>query len=390
MVVKSAIITLLFSLLLISTCLGQDTPVAIRGATVLTGAGDTIEGGTIVFEGGKIVAVGADVAPPGGSDIIEAEGLYATPGFIDAYSHVGFGSTAGSGRRALWDRDRLMAASRRMMDSLQESLGNLGASKWLQSGVTTTYVSPGNQNLVGGIGAVIKLTGAVVREAAAVSASFGETALNAFDAPTTRQGMVAILRQTFIRAQEDALAGDEGRTFVQLLTGELPFRVLVNTPDDILTALRLAEEFDLTLVLDSAAGGHEVAEAIAEADVSVVVGPAIIGIGGGGSFETFAHTPANAASLHRAGARIALSTAGFGTGRSVVMEALMAKAHGLPEDAALKAATSDAAAILRIDDRVGTLAAGMDADIVLWDGHPISTWKETKRVIVDGETVFER
>ena len=336
-----------------NNCLGQDTPVAIRGATVLTGAGDTIEGGTIVFEGGKIVAVGADVAPPGGSDIIEAEGLYATPGFIDAYSHVGFGSTAGSGtagaaerQRALWDRDRLMAASRRMMDSLQESLGNLGASKWLQSGVTTTYVSPGNQNLVGGIGAVIKLTGAVVREAAAVSASFGETALNAFEAPTTRQGMVAILRQTFIRAQEDALAGDEGRTFVQLLTGELPFRVLVNTPDDILTALRLAEEFDLTLVLDSAAGGHEVAEAIAEANVSVVVGPAIIGIGGGGSFETFAHTPANAASLHRAGARIALSTAGFGTGRSVVMEALMAKAHGLPKDAALKAATSDAAASL--------------------------------------------
>ena len=190
-----------------NNCLGQDTPVAIRGATVLTGAGDTIEGGTIVFEGGKIVAVGADVAPPGGSDIIEAEGLYATPGFIDAYSHVGFGSTAGSGtagaaerQRALWDRDRLMAASRRMMDSLQESLGNLGASKWLQSGVTTTYVSPGNQNLVGGIGAVIKLTGAVVREAAAVSASFGETALNAFEAPTTRQGMVAILRQTFIRA----------------------------------------------------------------------------------------------------------------------------------------------------------------------------------------------
>ncbi len=72
------------------------------------------------------------------------------------------------------------------------------------------------------------------------------------------------------------------------------------------------------------------------------------------------------------------------------MEAVVAKAHGLPEEAALAALTSDAASILGIGDRVGTLAAGMDADIVLWEGRPISTWTETKRVIVSGETVFER
>ncbi len=385
---KNQMLELVIALVLIALLLGplcwaahtQDTPVAIRGATILTGAGDVIDAGTLVFEGGKIVALGADVSPPDGADVIEAEGLYATPGFIDAYSHVGLGFSS------IWHRESLMAASRRIADSLD----NPGDSNWLRSGVTTTYVSPGGQNLVGGLGAIVKLTGSLVRNAAAVSASFGETALNAFEAPTTRQGMIAILRQTLIRAQEDALEGDDGCTFAQVLTGELSFRVLANTPDDILTALRLAEEFDLHLVLDSAAGGHEVAEAIAKANVPVVVGPTIIGIGSGGPYETFALTPANAASLHRSGVRIALSTAGSGAGRSVVMEAVLAKTHGLPEAVALRAVTSDAAAILGVGDRLGTLAAGMDADIVLWEGHPISTWGETTRVIVDGETVFER
>ena len=378
---KNQMLTLVLALVLIPFCWAahtQDTPVAIRGATILTGAGDVIEAGTLVFVGGKIVALGADVSPPDGADVIEAEGLYATPGFIDAYSHVGLGFSS------IWHRESLMAASRRIADSLD----NPGDSNWLRSGVTTTYVSPGGQNLVGGLGVIIKLTGSIVRDTAAVSASFGETALNAFEAPTTRQGMIAILRQTLIRAQEDALEGEDGRTFAQVLTGELPFRVLANTPDDILTALRLAEEFDLNLVLDSAAGGHEVAEAIAAADVPVVVGPTIIG--GTGPYERFAHTPANAASLHRSGVRIALSTGGLGTGRSVVMEAVVAKAHGLPEEAALAAVTSDAASILGIGDRLGTLAVGMDADIVLWEGRPISTWTETRRVIVSGETVFER
>ena len=368
----------------------QTTPVAIRGATLLTGAGETIDSGTIVLEGGKIMAVGADVLPPEGAAIIEAKGLYATPGLIDAYSHVGFGASAGPGRSTTWDRETLMVPSRHIAEALSDTLSNLGASQWLRAGVTTAYVSPGGQNLVGGHGALVKLTGKLIRSDAAVSGSFGETTLDAFDTPTTRQGLIAILRQTLVRAQEDAIEGEDGRTFAQILTGELPFRLFVNTPDDIMTSLRIGREFGVDLVLDSAAGGHLVAEAIAAGNVPVVVGPAIIGIGDGGPYEGFAHTPSNAASLHRAGVRIALGTGGYGTGRSVAMEAVVAKSHGLPEEAALTAVTSDAAAILGVGDRLGTLATGMDADVVLWDVRPISTWARTKRVIVDGETVFER
>ncbi|HXV61369.1 MAG TPA: amidohydrolase family protein [Vicinamibacteria bacterium] len=367
------------AVLVASVCWSQENSVAIRGASVLTGDGAIIEAGTLVYAGGKINELGREVAPPAGADVIDGEGLYATPGFIDAYSHFGLGFSARS------DRENLMAASRRIADVLEIPPD----SEWLRSGVTTTYVSPSGQNLIGGMGAVVKLTGVIVRGEGGVSASFGETALEAFDAPTTRQGMVGILRQTFVRAQEDAIEGDEGRVFARVLSGELPLRVLANTPDDILTAIRLADEFDSKVILDSGAGAYRVSRELAAAGVPVVVGPSIVGMGNGGPYETFAHTPANAAWLHEAGVRIAFGTASAG-GRSVAMEAVVAKAHGLPEEAALRAVTSDAAAILGIGDRVGTLAPGLDADIVLWRNHPISTWAETVRVIVDGETVFER
>ena len=335
------------------------TVVAIEGATILTGAGAILDRGTLVFEDGTITAVGRGATVPDDAERIDATGLYLTPGFIDARSTFGL-----TGRS--WDSDRLMTPARQIAGSIEIAED----SGWLRSGVTTTYVSPGGQNLVGGYGAVVKLNGRLVRERAALSVSFGETALEAFDEPTTRQGMIGLLRQAFIRVQNDAGGGEDERALAQVLAREIPLRVLANTPDDILTALRLAEEFGLTLILDSAAGGHEVADAIAEHGAAVVVGPSILGIGSGGSFETFAHTPANAGKLHDAGVTIALRT--FASrGRSVVMEGVMAKAHGLDEGATLRALTLDAAQILGVADEIGSLEAGKAADLVLWENHPL-------------------
>ena len=375
--------------------IAQENRVAIQGGTIFTGAGDIIEAGTIIFEGGKIVSLGQDISVPSDIETIDADGLFVTPGYIDAYSHIGLESvpaplqpyaTDTPYELMLFDRENLMNASRPIMPKMVEAT----ESQWLRTGITTVYVSPGAQNLAGGLGVIIKLTGALVNGRAAVSGSFGESALNAFEAPTTRQGMVAILRQKFISAQEDTQGGEDGRVFAQLLSRSLPFRVLVNTPDDILTALRLADEFGLNLVLDSAAGGHVVAQAISDSGTPVVVGPAIVGIGDGGPYEAFAHTPSNASKLYEAGVRVALSTADSGTGRSVAMEAVVAKAHGLPEMAALMAVTSEAASILGIADQTGTLAPGLDADIVIWEGRPISTWAVAQTVIVDGITHFDR
>ncbi len=103
----------------------------------------------------------------------------------------------------------------------------------------------------------------------------------------------------------------------------------------------------------------------------------------------YAHTPENAGLLHKADVKIALST-DMGFGRSVLLEGLIAKSHGLPEDAALRATTMDAAEILGVSDRLGSIEAGKDADIVIWKNHPLSTWGESQIVIINGTIVFER
>jgi len=364
--------------LLPGSAFAQEQAVAIVGATILTGTGETLENGTLVFRGGNIESVAAGGAAPEGASTIDGNGLFLTPGFIDAYSEFGI-----EGDNS--DRTNLLAPGRDVLVTFKPEDDSL----WLRSGVTATYVSPGGRNLLGGYGAVVKLTGAVVRERAALAASFGETALDAFEVPTTRQGMIGLLRQTFSRAREDTLVGDRGEAIRRVLAKEIPLHALVNTPDDILTAIRFAKEFDIRLVLVSAIGGHEVRSHIAAASVPVIAGPSIIGIGDGGPYEGFAHSPANAARLHEAGVLVALSTFARG-GRSVALEGVMAKAHGLPMEAALAAVTRDAAAILGVDERLGTLEAGKDADLVLWKGQPLSTWAQTRRVIVDGVTVFER
>jgi len=362
----------------VSASSAQEQPVAIVGATILTGTGETLQDGTLVFRGGKIESVATGAAAPEGASTIDGKDLFLTPGLIDAYSEFGI-----EGDNT--DRANVLAPGRDVLVSFQPDDDSL----WLRSGVTATYVSPGGRNLLGGYGAVVKLTGAVVRERAALAASFGETALDAFEVPTTRQGMVGLLRQTFVRAREDSLVGDGGEAIGRVLAKEIPLHALVNTPDDILTAIRFAKEFDARLVLVSAMGGHEVASQIAAASVPVIVSPSIIGIGDGGPYEGFAHTPRNAARLHEAGVTVALATFARG-GRSVALEGVMAKAHGLPMEAALAAVTRDAASVLGVGDRLGTLEAGKDADLVLWKGQPLSTWAETRRVIVDGVTRFER
>ena len=282
------------------------------------------------------------------------------------------------------------------MDRFAEGLAPL----WLQSGVTAVYLAPDPRLLIGGTGAVVKLAGAaataIVAEETAVAASFGETAVGdtapGREAPvgrTTRQGMIYDFRSTLIRAGEDAIAGEAGGVLGRLLNGELPLRMLANKPDDIETALRVAGEFDVRLVLDQAAGAAAVASRLAEAGVPVVVGPSVIGIGDGGPMELKGHSPATAGVLHEAGVRIALST--FGSrGRSVAMEAIVAWAHGLPREAALGAVTAHSAAILGVDGRIGSLAIGLDGDVVLWDSHPIGTYAKTVAVLVDGAVVFRR
>ena len=372
-------------------------PVAIVGGEVHTGDGEVLPEATVVIEDGQITAVGPGVELPEGAEVIAAEGMVVTPGFIDSQTFLGSGPAAGGALINLTgEAGDAIAPQVRAVDRFAEGLAPL----WLQSGVTAAYLAPDPRLLIGGTGAVVKLAGsadtAIVSEETAVAASFGETAVGdtapGREAPagrTTRQGMIYDFRSTLIRAGEDSIEGAAGGVMGRLLAGELPLRMLANKPDDIETALRVAGEFELRLVLDQAAGASAVASRLAEAGVPVVVGPSVIGIGDGGPMELKGHSPATAGDLHAAGVKIALST--FGSrGRSVAMEAIVAWAHGLPREAALAAVTADAAAILGVEDRVGRIAPGLDGDVVIWDSHPIGTYARTTVVLVDGAVVFRR
>ena len=341
---RRRLIVLAFALVWPGLAAGQT--VAIVGGEVHTGS-EVLAGATVVIEGGKITAVGAGVEPPEGAEVIAAEGMVVTPGFIDAQTFLGSGPTSGGALiNLVGEAGDAIAPQVRAVDRFAEGLAPL----WLQSGVTAVYLAPDPRLLIGGTGAVVKLAGAadtaIVAEETAVAASFGETAVGdtapGREAPvgrTTRQGMIYDFRSTLIRAGEDAIAGEAGGVLGRLLNGELPLRMLANKPDDIETALRVAGEFDVRLVLDQAAGAAAVASRLAEAGVPVVVGPSVIGIGDGGPMELKGHSPATAGVLHEAGVRIALST--FGSrGRSVAMEAIVAWAHGLPREAALGAVTA--------------------------------------------------
>ena len=380
----------IFSLILLIPALAraQSGNLAIKGGEIHTVSGSVIQNGVVLINEGKIQAVGKNISIPAGIRIINAEGMIVTPGIIDARSSFG--------ARGASDRNNLVSPARRMVDSYRPRPD----SPWLIGGITTVYITPGPQNLLGGFGGVVKLAGAedkiIVKETAGMSASFGESALSAFDAPTTRQGMVGRLRQEFIRAGEfmeyqtapDTLKQNM-EAITKVLRREVPLRVFANTPDDIMTALRVAKEFNLKLVIDSGAGAYLAADALAKAEVPVVVGPSIMGLGGGGPHEMYAQTPENAGLLHKAGVKVALSTES-GSGRSVLIEGVVAKGHGLPEAEALKAVTLNAAEIIGVSDRLGSIEPGKDADIVIWKGHPLSTWGESRIVIVNGEVVFER
>lgn len=395
---KAYIKIFIFGILLVSIPLsgmGSGKALAIREGEIHTISRGVIQDGTILIAEGRITAVGSNISVPQDAKIIHARGLIVTPGIIDARSSYGL--------RFVRNRkdylENYMNPARRVL----EDYTHFEDTDWLRCGVTTVYLTPSAGNLLGGFGAVVKLVGtkkeAVVKDLAGMSVSFGEYALKGEKIPTTRQGRIGRLRQEFIRALEYKDRKKKGtdqieinpqyEAILKMLDREIPARVYANSPDDIMTALRLAKEFNLRLVIDSGAGAHKVAHALAEAKIPVVVGPSIMGLGGGGPLEMSAHTPFNAGRLYNAGILVTLCTDGRG-GRSVLSEGVIAKSHGLRLEAALRSLTLDAAKILEVDDRLGSIEVGKDADIVVWKNHPLGTWGKAQVIIVNGLVVFDR
>jgi imidazolonepropionase-like amidohydrolase len=377
--------------------------VAVKGKVVHTMAGPAIEDGMVLFRDGKVAAVGkaADIKVPDGFQLLEAAVI--TPGLIDAHCVVGL---AGQLNQA-HDQEQLERSS-----PLQPELRAIDAYnprerlvEWLRDfGITTIHTGHAPGELISGQTMIVKTAGDTVEEAlvlepACVAATIGESAKKTeAKSPGTRGKMMAMLRAKLIQAREygrktlEAPADkkpdrDLGlETLGRVLKREVPLLVTAQRAQDIASALRLAEEFQLKLILDGAAEAGLVVDRIKAAGVPVILHPLMARASEeleNASWET-------AAKLRAAGVRIALQ-GGYESyvpkTRVVLFEAAVAAANGLPFEEALAAITIDAARVLGIDGRAGSLAVGKDGDAALYDGDPFEYATHCTGVVIGGKVV---
>lgn len=377
--------------------------VAVRGQVVHTLAGEPIRDGVVVVTDGKIAAVGPAASTPIPEAHAVLEAAVVTPGLVDVRGILGLSGILNQDH----DQDQLERS-----EPIQPHLRALDAYnphepliEYARSfGVTTAHTGHAPGELVSGQTIVVKLRGntvddAVIDAEAAVVATLAESARKSGKAsPGTRGKMVAMLRAALIGAQEytrkraaaepdKAPARDlKKEAFAAVLAGEMPLVVTANRAQDIASALRLQEEFGFELWLDSCAEAYAMLDEIRAADVPVLLHPTMmrfVGDAENGSFET-------AAKLAAAGIPFAIQSGFEGyvpKTRVVLFEAALAAAHGLSFDGALRSITIDAARILGVDDRVGSLEVGKDGDLALYDGDPFEYTSHCVGVVIEGEVV---
>ena len=377
---------------------------AVKGELVHTMAGDVIENGVVVMRDGLITDVGpaARVRIPKDARVLEA--AVVTPGLIDAHTVVGLSGYLNQDQ----DQDQMERS-----DPIQPELRAVDAYNgrdflvgWVRAfGVTTLHTGHAPGPLVAGQTMIIKTVGdtAFPESAAMVAATLGEQAVRFAGngkSPGTRAKAVAMLRGELLKAaayRDKVLAADEDKTpdrdlrletLARVLDGELPLLITVDRQQDIMAALRLADEFGFRLVLDSAAEAYLSVDAIRAAGVPVILHPTMARP----SRERENLSMETAATLAAAGIPMALQSsyeAYVPKTRVVLFEAAIAYAYGLPYEKALGAITLDAARLLGIDERVGSLEKGKDADLALYDGDPFEYTSHCVGVIIDGEVVSE-
>ncbi len=385
--------------------------VAVRAGTIYTMAGPPIRNGVVIVRAGKIVEVGpaGSVRIPPGFKVLEA--AVVTPGLIDAHTVVGLAGYLNQAQdQDQLDRTEPIQPELRAMDgfNVRERL-----VEWVRGlGVTTIHTGMGPGAVISGQTMIAKTRGGSAEEAALVqeamvAATLGGGAIDGRPgkAPGTRAKAIAMLRGELLKAQQYAkklkLADVSKRpardlrqeTLARVLARELPLLVTVNRDADIVAVLRVAKEFNLRLVLDGAAEAYLVLDEIKVAGVPVIVHATMARAGSpeGGS-ETENISMETASKLSAAGIPFAIQS-GYESyvpkTRVVLFEAGVATAFGLTPEQALASITINAARILGVDRRVGSIERGKDGDLALYDGEPLEYTTHCVGVVIEGQVVSE-
>lgn len=381
--------------------------IAIVNGYVMTMEGKDFPSGTVLIENNVIKAVGENITIPEGAQVIDVQGKYILPGLIDAHSHVGIAEEIyqfeGDDTNEMTEP---ITPQLRALDAINPY--DVGFKDALEGGVTTVMVAPGSANVVGGMATVVKTHGKVLDDMVVIpevgmKVAFGENPKRVYGEqkkmPSTRMATAAMLRETLINAQNyqakivkaqkdnELVERDLGmENMVKVLNGDVPIRAHAHRADDILTALRIAKEFNIKLIIEHCTEGHKIVDVIKNAGVPAVVGPTLSNRSKVELGEIGWHTIKE---LNEAGILVSIMTDHpvIPLKYLTLLVALAVKA-GMPEEDALKAVTINPAQILGLEDRIGSLKENKEADIVIFSGHPLDWRSNVEKVMIGGNWVL--
>jgi imidazolonepropionase-like amidohydrolase len=381
---------------------------AIAGGYVVPVAGAPVEGGTVLITDGRIAAVtGPGVPPPPGVAVVDASGKWVLPGLVDAHTHLG-AREEGEGW-AGHDTNELtgpVQAHVRVLDAINPA--DEGFRDAVAGGVLTAGITPGSGNPIGGQTVAVHCWGrtvddTVLRSPAGMKSALGENPKRTLGErrvnPSSRLGVAAAIRtaltdaQAYLEKQEQSererltAARDlKLEALGRVLRREIPWRQHCHRADDIATAMRLAAEFGYDLVIDHGTEGYLIADKIAAAGIPVVTGPLITARS---KVELRNRTMANPGLLAAAGVTVAIATDHPVVPVHLLMvQAALAVRDGLDREAALRAVTIVPARIMRVADRVGSLAPGKDADVTIWSGDPFDILSRVEAAYLGGREIY--
>ncbi len=390
-----------------------DGSVAIVGGRVAPIVGPDIPGGTVLIENGRIVAVGAAdaVAVPDGAQVVDAAGSWILPGFIEAHGHVGVSEEAeGWAGEDTNEMTEPVTAHVRAIDAINPA--DMGFRDAISGGVLAVNVNPGSGNPIGGQTVALKCWGRTVdemalRQPSGMKSALGENPKRVYGeqkkSPSTRLGTAAVIRGALVAAANylERIDAEQRKPETErkpvdrdlklealalVLRRQIPWRQHCHRADDIATAIRIADEFGYDLVIDHGTEAHLLADIIAARGIPVIIGPLLTSRS---KVELRNRSLANPGRLAKAGVTIAITTdhpvvpVNF-----LAHQAALAVKDGLDRETALRALTINPARIAGIDDRLGSIEPGKDADLVIWSGDPLDVLSRAVRVFIDGAEIY--
>jgi imidazolonepropionase-like amidohydrolase len=384
--------------------------VVIKNAIVMTATHGDIKNGSIYVKDGKIAAVGENVPAPAGVTVIDAEGKYVTPGIVDAHSHIALDDDVNEATSPVTPQMMMKDAFNYQDKEIYRALAG---------GVTTSLLLHGSANMIGGQAVVIKHKYGATRDEmifpnapGSIKFASGENPKRVYGGrdqlPSTRMGNFAVQRQALVEAQdymkewnsynEKVKRGDKDVTppkrdlkleaLADVLRGKLMVQIHCYRSDEMLTEMAMAKEFGYNLrAFHHAVEAYKVADQLAANNVGIATWADWWGF----KQEAWDAIPWNAVIAMRKGVRVAIKSDSEDYTRRLNQDAAKIMRYGgATEEEALKMITLNAAWIIGVDDRVGSIDVGKDADLVIWDGYPLSSYGVPDKVLIDGDVYFDR